>query len=68
MKILRVHMKGKSCNSAIGLQFYYKETSTRVFSREYPGFLEQFFYRTTTMATFELCLVSERTFNKESFN
>ena len=62
MKILRVHIKGKFCNSAVGLQFYEKETSTRVVSREYPGLLEQFFYRTTTVAAFELCFSIRKNF------
>ena len=62
MKILRVHIKGKSCDSAVVLQFYEKETSTRVFFREYPGFLEQSFYRTTTMAAFELCFSIRKNF------
>ena len=62
MKILRVHIKGKSCSSAVGLQFYQKEASTRVLSREYPGFLERFFYGTTTMTAFELCFSIRKNF------
>ena len=34
-KILRVHVKDKSCTSPEGLQLYQKETPTWVFSCEY---------------------------------
>ena len=53
-KILRAHVKDKSCNSPEGLQLYWRETPTRVFSCEYSKtFKNNFFYRTTTVAALE---------------
>ena len=43
-KILRAHVKDKSCNSPEDLQLYWKETPTRVFSCEYSKTFKNNFF------------------------
>ena len=63
-KILRVHVKDKSCNSPEGLQLYEKETPTQVFSCEYfQSFRNNFFYTTTRIAAFELYFSIRKNFS-----
>ena len=53
-----MRVKDKSCNSPQGLQLYYKETPTQVFSCEILKVLltalTVFFYGTTPVAAFEV--------------
>ena len=55
-------------NSLEGLQLYYEETPTQVFSCEYSKtFRDTFFYRTTPVAAFELSFsIREELKKKES--
>ena len=61
-------MKDKSCNNPekknfIKKRLYYKETPTWVFYCEYSkNFRNNFFYRATTVAAFELCSKYQKEF------
>ena len=60
-----MHVKDKSGNSPEGQQLYYKETPTWVCCCEYSkSFRNNFFYRTTLLAAFELCFSIRREFLK----
>ena len=66
-KILRVHIKNKSCTSPEGLQLYQKETPTWVFSCEYSkSFRNSFFIEQLWRLLLNYVLVSEKNFKNES--
>ena len=49
-----------------GMQLYQKETPTRVFSCEYSkSFSNNFFYRATTVAAFDLCFSFRKNLKKK---
>ena len=61
-----MHLKDKSCNRPEGLQLYKKETPIQVFCCDYSkSFRNNFFYRRTTVAAFELCFSIRKNFKKE---
>ena len=65
-KILRMHVKDKSCNNHEALQLYQKEILARAFSCKYPkSFRNNFFYRTTAVAALDLYFSIRKNFLKK---